>query len=322
LPGSFTLALDAMGGDQGPRASFEAALSALDKYPCLSILWVGSETLLAPFFTDIPGCRQKFLKRLQLIPTSGVVELYDDAANALRKKQDSSMFTALQLVAEGKAQACVSSGNSGALMAMGRYLLKMRDGFDRPALARHIPTAKGDCLVLDMGANLEPDAQQLYQFGILGHELQTSLEENIEPVIGLLNISSESGKGNANIQAADKLLYADPGLPYIGYIEPHEVFAGQARLVVCDGYAGNILIKTAEGVSRMMTESALQHFSKAQGKCLLQSWKEQFDPSRLNGAFLLGLQSLVIKSHSYADGIALRHAIDTACMYVALSLRY
>jgi glycerol-3-phosphate acyltransferase PlsX len=320
LPDAFTLALDAMGGVQGPKASLRGALSALEKYPCLSILWVGSEILLAPLIANTDKYWQKYLHRLQIIPANSVVELHDEVANALRNKQDSSMFIALRLVAEGEAQACVSSGNSGVLMAMGRYILKMRDGFDRPALASHIPTAKGDCLVLDMGANLNPDAQQLYQFGLLGNELQNNLDETIEPVIGLLNIASESDKGNANVQAADKLLNADPKLAYTGYIEPHEVFAGQARLVVCDGYAGNILIKTAEGVSRMMTESAYQYLSDSQSEQLLQPWQRQFDPSRLNGAFLLGLKGLVIKSHSYADGIALKYAINTACAYAELNL--
>jgi len=311
-----------MGGDQSPRASFEGALFALAKYPRLSVLWVGSEMLLAPLFSTVPVCQQKLLQRLQLIPTSGVVELHDEIATALRKKQDSSMFVALQLVAEGKARACVSSGNSGVLMAMGRYVLKMRDGFDRPALANYIPTAKGDCLILDMGANLDPDARQLYQFGVLGQEFHNNLDKNTETVIGLLNIARESGKGNANIQAADKLLNADPALTYMGYIEPHEVFAGQARLVVCDGYAGNIMIKTAEGVSRMMTQSVWQYLPSKQGEQLLQPWQLQFDPSRLNGAFLLGLQNLVIKSHSYADGTAFRHAIDTAYTYAELNLKY
>jgi glycerol-3-phosphate acyltransferase PlsX len=311
-----------MGGDQSPRASLEGALLALEKHPRLFILWIGSEALLAPLFNSVAGCRRELLERLQLVPTSGVVELHHEVSSALLKKQDSSMFFALKLVAEGKANACVSCGNSGVLMAMGRHVLKMRSGFDRPALANYIPTTKGDCLILDMGANLDPDAQQLYQFGVLGKEFHNNLDENTEPVIGLLNIATESGKGNANIQSADKLLNADPALAYVGYIEPHEVFAGQVNLVVCDGYAGNILIKTAEGVSRMMTQSARQYLPSSLGERLLQPWQHQFDPSRLNGAFLLGLQSLVIKSHSYADSIALRHAIDTAYTYVELNLAY
>lgn len=172
----------------------------------------------------------------------------------LRQKQNSSMYISLSLVAQGKANGCVSCGSSAALMALSRHLIRMLPGYERPAFASHIPTRKGMCLVLDMGANLTSTGQQLYQFGQLGQAL-ASLQQNPKVSLKLLNIATESGTGQAQVQAAHNLLESDAKLNYLGYIEPQEVFDGLASVVVCDGYAGNILIKSGEGVSNMLAHS-------------------------------------------------------------------
>jgi glycerol-3-phosphate acyltransferase PlsX len=243
----------------------------------------------------------------------------------LRQKQNSSMYLALALVAEGKAHACISCGSSGALMALSRHLIKMLPGYERPAFASHIPTRKGMCLVLDMGANLTSTGQQLYQFGQLGQALEARLQQNPNVSLMLLNIATESGTGQAQVQAADALLKADPKLNYLGYIEPQEVFEGEASIVVCDGYAGNVLIKSGEGVSKLLAHSLMENLTTsdltlAQIEKIMQAWQFQFDPDRLNGAFLLGLQGLVVKSHSYANATALQYAIEATQDYVEMQV--
>jgi len=265
------------------------------------------------------------LQRLHFVDAPEVVEKTDDLMVILRQKQNSSMYLALALVAEGKAHACISCGSSGALMALSRHLIKMLPGYERPAFASHIPTRKGMCLVLDMGANLTSTGQQLYQFGQLGQALEARLQQNPNVSLMLLNIATESGTGQAQVQAADALLKADPKLNYLGYIEPQEVFEGEASIVVCDGYAGNVLIKSGEGVSKLLAHSLMENLTTsdltlAQIEKIMQAWQFQFDPDRLNGAFLLGLQGLVVKSHSYANATALQYAIEATQDYVEMQV--
>ncbi len=314
-----------MGGDLGPSTSLEAALASLERYPRLTLFWVGPQIILAPLLAAVSEKQAPLLKRLHFIDAPQVVEKTDDLMVILRQKQNSSMYLALSLVAEGKANACISCGSSAALMALSRHLIKMLPGYERPAFASHIPTHKGMCLVLDMGANLSSTGQQLYQFGLLGQALEASLQQNPNVSLRLLNIATESGTGQAQVQAADALLEADPKLNYLGYIEPQEVFEGRASVVVCDGYAGNILIKSGEGVSKMLARSFMgsltsSNLTPVQIEKIMQTWQLQFDPDRLNGAFLLGLQGLVVKSHSYANATALQFAIEATQDYVSMQV--
>ncbi|MDC9719591.1 MAG: phosphate acyltransferase PlsX [Gammaproteobacteria bacterium] len=321
----YTLALDAMGGDLGPNISLEAALASLERHPRLTLYWVGPQAILVPLMDKVAEKQAPLLQRLHIIDAPHVVEKTDDLMVILRQKQTSSMYMALALVANGKANACVSGGSSAALMALSRHLIKMLPGYERPAFASHIPTRKGICLVLDMGANLSSSAEQLYQFGQLGQALEASLQQNPNITLKLLNIATESGTGQTQVQQADALLESDPKLNYLGYIEPQEVFEGQASVVVCDGYAGNILIKSGEGVSNMLARSFMADLANSdiapeQIEKVMQAWQFKFDPDRLNGAFLLGLQGLVVKSHSYASATALQYAIEATQDYVEMQV--
>ena len=314
-----------MGGDLGPSTSLEAALASLERHPRLSLFWVGPQDILAPLIAAVTDKQAPLLQRLYFIDAPQVVEKTDDLMVILRQKQNSSMYISLSLVAQGKANGCVSCGSSAALMALSRHLIRMLPGYERPAFASHIPTRKGMCLVLDMGANLTSTGQQLYQFGQLGQALEASLQQNPKVSLKLLNIATESGTGQAQVQAAHNLLESDAKLNYLGYIEPQEVFDGLASVVVCDGYAGNILIKSGEGVSKMLDHSLRKNLTSSDlmptqiGK-IMQTWQLQFDPDRLNGAFLLGLQGLVVKSHSYANATALQYAIEATQDYVEMQV--
>ena len=314
-----------MGGDLGPSTSLEAALASLERHPRLSLFWVGPQDILAPLIAAVTDKQAPLLQRLYFIDAPQVVEKTDDLMVILRQKQNSSMYISLSLVAQGKANGCVSCGSSSALMALSRHLIRMLPGYERPAFASHIPTRKGMCLVLDMGANLTSTGQQLYQFGQLGQALEASLQQNPKVSLKLLNIATESGTGQAQVQAAHNLLESDAKLNYLGYIEPQEVFDGLASVVVCDGYAGNILIKSGEGVSKMLAHSLRKNLTSSDlmptqiGK-IMQTWQLQFDPDRLNGAFLLGLQGLVVKSHSYANVTALQYAIEATQDYVEMQV--
>jgi len=314
-----------MGGDFGPNTSLEAALASLERHPLLTLLWVGPQDILAPLLVKVSEKQAPLLQRLHLVDAPQIVEKTDDLMVILRQKQNSSMYIALALVADGKANACVSGGSSAALMALSRHLIKMLPGYERPAFASHIPTKKGMCLVLDMGANLSSTGEQLYQFGQLGQALESSLQQNPNVSLKLLNIATESGTGQSQVQQADLLLRQDPKLNYLGYIEPQEVFEGQAGVVVCDGYAGNILIKSGEGVSKLLASSFMSglvnsNIAPEEVEKVMQAWQFQFDPDRLNGAFLLGLQGLVVKSHSYANATALQYAIEATQDYVEMQV--
>lgn len=305
-----------MGGDLGPQPSLEAALVCLDLFPRLQLLWVGPHKQLSSLLSQVDPRQQHLLSRIQVISADEVVELADDVLVALRQKQDSSMGIALQQVAEGRADACVSCGNSAALMAMSRQMLECLPGFDRPAFASHIPTHDNPCLIVDMGANLAPSAEQLLQFAMAGEYLEQALMPGKDVNVGLLNIAAESGKGQPEVQQANELL-EQADLNYYGYIEPHDVFKGKVGVLVCDGYAGNIMIKTAEGVSQMLSAAMQANLeNQAVDKDIMAPVQEQFDPRKLNGAFLLGLQQLVVKSHSYADTTALVAAITSAVRYL------
>ncbi|MEF3192803.1 MAG: phosphate acyltransferase PlsX [Halothiobacillaceae bacterium] len=313
---SITLALDAMGGDHAPGIVLDAAVEALRRHPELHLILVGQESMLRDELA-----RRNVLNeaRLSVHHASEVVAMDESPALALRGKKDSSMRVAIDLVREGRAQACVSAGNTGALMATAKFVLKTLPGIDRPAICTKLPTATGHTHVLDLGANVECGAEHLFQFAVMGSVLASAVDNHPNPRVGLLNVGAEAIKGNDTVKAAARLLEASP-INYIGYVEGDDIYKGTADVVVCDGFVGNVALKASEGVARMISghlREAFRHnlFTKLAALVsmpVLNALKQRFDPRRYNGASLLGLQGIVIKSHGGADAFSFGHAIDTA----------
>lgn len=310
------LALDIMSGDESPRSRIQAALKALKSYPDLHLLLVGDVSLIESYLDDAKADRQ----RLSLVRADKTVAMDQKPSQALRSRKETSMWVALDLVARGQAQACVSAGNTGALMAMGRFALKTFTGIDRPAIAGSIPTSSGSALMLDMGANVDCSSQHLYQFAVMGAQLVQAVYGVQHPRVGLLNIGVEDNKGNEQVRGADRLLRADERLNYIGYVEGGGLFSGQVDVIVCDGFAGNIALKTGEGVAKLIHKRMLGLFQKSRWRrCLaffvmplLREFSRSVDPVLYNGASLLGLQGIVIKSHGGADAKGFYQAICEA----------
>ena len=317
---SITIALDVMGGDHGPDVVLPAALRALSRHAGLSLLLVGDqETIQAGLqrlhATDNP--------RIAIQHASQRVEMDEAAAHALRFKKDSSMRVALNMVKEGRAQACVSAGNTGALMATARYVLKTLSGIDRPAICTSLPTMSGHTWMLDLGANVDSSAEHLFQFGLMGSVLAKAVDNNDNPRVGLLNIGEEEIKGNETVKEAAALL-ASGCMNYIGFVEGNDVYGGNVDVVVCDGFVGNIALKTSEGVARMISHFIRQSFNRNLltrvaglfALPVLTAFRRQIDPRRYNGASLLGLRGTVIKSHGSADALAFANAIAVAAVVV------
>lgn len=310
------IALDAMSGDFGIEVTVPAAARALQQHADLQLILVGQlqeleQALIAHKLNQHP--------RLQLQAASEIVGMDEEPAKSLRGKKDSSMRVALNLVREGKAQACVSAGNTGALMATARFVLKTLPGVDRPAIVSQMPSRDGHTHMLDLGANAECTPEQLYQFAVMGTVLARAVSGLKAPRVGLLNIGSEDIKGTQSIkQAAELLIQSD--LNYIGYVEGTDIFLGDVDVVVCDGFSGNVALKSAEGVSRLIAHYFRQEYDRnimsriaaLLSFSVLRRLKKQFDPGRHNGASLLGLNGIVIKSHGNADAKSLAHAIDIA----------
>jgi glycerol-3-phosphate acyltransferase PlsX len=311
-----TLALDAMGGDHAPGIVLDAAVEALRRHPELHLILVGQESMLRDELA-----RRNVLNeaRLSLHHASEVVAMDEAPALALRGKKDSSMRVAIDLVREGRADACISAGNTGALMATAKFVLKTLPGIDRPAICTMLPTATGHTHVLDLGANVECGAEHLFQFAVMGSVLASAVDNNPNPRVGLLNVGAEAIKGNDTVKAAARLLEASP-INYIGYVEGDDIYKGTADVVVCDGFVGNVALKASEGVAKMISSHLRESFKRNLFTKLaalismpvLNSLKQRFDPRRHNGASLLGLQGIVIKSHGGADAFSFGHAIDTA----------
>ncbi|MEW6691869.1 MAG: phosphate acyltransferase PlsX [Pseudomonadota bacterium] len=313
---SITLALDAMGGDHAPGIVLDAAVEALRRHPELHLILVGQESMLRDELA-----RRNVLNeaRLSVHHASEVVAMDESPALALRGKKDSSMRVSIDLVREGRAQACISAGNTGALMATAKFVLKTLPGIDRPAICTMLPTATGHTHVLDLGANVECGAEHLFQFAVMGSVLASAVDNNPNPRVGLLNVGAEAIKGNDTVKAAARLLEASP-INYIGYVEGDDIYKGTADVVVCDGFVGNVALKASEGVAKMISGHLRESFKRNLFTKLaalismpvLNSLKQRFDPRRYNGASLLGLQGIVIKSHGGADAFSFGHAIDTA----------
>lgn len=310
-----TIAIDAMGGDHGPKVTVPAALDYLKKNPGDTIVLVGLvdviEAELGSF--RLPG------SQLRIHAASEVVGMDESPQIALRSKKDSSMRIAINLVKSGEAGACVSAGNTGALMATARYVLKTLPGIDRPAIASFLPTEKGQVCVLDLGANVDCTAEHLLQFGIMGSALVAVLEHKDKPTVGLLNIGSEDIKGNEVVKQAAELL-RNSDLNYFGNIEGNDIFKGVTDVVVCDGFVGNVSLKTAEGVARMFGSFLREEFKRniftrmagLLAMPVLKALKRRVDSRRYNGASFLGLKGIVVKSHGSADELAFLCAIERA----------
>jgi glycerol-3-phosphate acyltransferase PlsX len=315
---SSTIAIDAMGGDFGPQVTVPASLECLAANPKLKLILVGNEAILNGLLAQNPD---KFSDRISVQHASQQVEMDEKPLRALKSKKDSSMRVAINLVRDGKADACVSAGNTGALMATARFVLKMIPGIDRPAIISALPSTFGHTHILDLGANVDCTAEHLYQFAIMGEEVVKAVENVAAPKIGLLNIGEEDTKGNEQVKAAAILLEASD-LNYIGYVEGNSINAGSVKvdLIVTDGFVGNVALKSIEGAAKMFVTKLKQSFGQniftkiaaIVALPVLKAFKASIDPRVFNGASLIGLRGLVIKSHGGADQLAFKCAIQLA----------
>ncbi|MDH4182105.1 MAG: phosphate acyltransferase PlsX [Betaproteobacteria bacterium] len=311
-----TVAVDAMGGDHGPSVTVPAALEFLARHPRARVVLVGREAeLTAALARSVSGARD----RASVHHAGEVVGMDEPPAEALRRKKDSSMRVAINLVRDGEAQACVSAGNTGALMAIARFVLKTLPGVDRPAIASQLPTKKGVATVLDLGANVNCTPQQLLQFAVMGAALASAVERVERPTVGLLNVGEEEIKGNEAVKQAGELLRAS-GLNFYGNVEGDDIYKGTTDVVVCDGFVGNVMLKSSEGLAQMLYEFLRSEFTRGPLTKLsalvaypvLNAFKRRVDPRRYNGATLLGLRGVVVKSHGGTDALGFRQAITKA----------
>lgn len=312
------IAVDAMSGDRGWEAVVPAALNCLEKHSNLAFILVGDRAQLSSALTQYKATESD---RLRIEHAGEVVGMCESPSKALRNKKDSSMRVAINLVHEGRAGACISAGNTGALMATARFVLKTLPGIDRPAIISPIPASGGYTLMLDLGANAQCTPEQLFQFAIMGSVLASAVHEVPNPRVGLLNIGSEEMKGNQQVRAAAQLL-SPSSLNYIGYVEGSDIFLGDVDVVVCDGFVGNVALKTSEGLGKLVAQYLREEFSRnlvtrAAALCampVLKAFRKRVDPRNYNGASFLGLQGIVIKSHGDADAVAFASAIETALL--------
>ncbi|MBU1214212.1 MAG: phosphate acyltransferase PlsX [Gammaproteobacteria bacterium] len=312
-----TIAIDAMGGDHGVSVTVPAAMSYLDKHAEDVIILVGLSDAIRSELDALGVPRDR--QNLRIHHSTEVVGMDEQPQSALRGKKDSSMRVSINLVKNNEASACVSAGNTGALMATARYVLKTLPGIDRPAIASYLPTRSGQVCMLDLGANVDCTAEHLLQFALMGSTLVTALEHKESPTVGLLNIGSEDIKGNETVKQAGELLQASD-LNFYGNVEGDDIFKGVTDVVVCDGFVGNVALKTAEGVAKMMGgflkegfgRNILTKIAALVSLPVLKAFKHRLDHRRYNGASFLGLKGIVVKSHGSADTFAFECAIERA----------
>ncbi len=325
---TITISLDAMGGDFGPDSVIPAAFEIIESYHYVNLIVTGDEDILKAKLAEYQprssvSSSIKDKSRITIQHTTQVVGSNEAPSSALRGKKDSSMRVAINLVKEGIADANVSAGNTGALMATARFVLKMLPGIDRPAICSALPTIKGHTHVLDLGANVETSPEGLYEFAVMGAALVSALDDKEHPTVGLLNIGEEDIKGNEVVKEAAKII-SQSDLNYIGYVEGDGIYMGDADVVVCDGFVGNVMLKTSEGVAKLFTHFLRQSFmcnifTKLLGllvKPVLKSLRKNIDPREYNGASFLGLQGIVVKSHGGADAYSFRKSIEVAIQEV------
>ena len=305
-----------MGGDHGPHVTVPAALEFQAREPEVELVLVGLEEAIRK---ELKGAA-----RVRIHPAAEVVAMDEPPAQALRYKKDSSMRVAIDLVKSGEAHACVSAGNTGALMAIARFVLKTLPGIDRPAIATVLPNMRRtSTYVLDLGANVDCTAEHLLQFAIMGAMLVSAIERKERPSVGLLNIGAEDIKGNEAVKQAAGMLRSS-GLNFVGNVEGNDIYKGTVDVVVCDGFVGNVALKSSEGVAEMMTATLREEFSRNPltklaalfAMPVIRAVRERLDPRRYNGASLLGLRGIVIKSHGSADVFAFGQALETAVQEV------
>ena len=309
-----TIALDAMGGDHGPPVVVPAALAAVARIDRLKAVLVGDSERIAASL----GSRKR-PERVRVHHAGEQVGMDEPPAQALRTKRDSSMRVALDLVACGEADACVSAGNTGALLAISRFVLKTLPGIDRPAIISALPSRRGHTHVLDLGANVDPTPEHLFQFAVMGSTLVSAIHHLPAPRIGLLNVGEEEIKGHERVREAAQLI-ARSDLNYVGFVEGDGIFSGEADVVVCDGFAGNIALKSSEGAARMIgamidgefRRTGLNRIAGLLARPVLRSVARRIDPRTYNGAIFVGLRGTVVKSHGRADAHSFANAVREA----------
>lgn len=314
---SVSIAIDCMGGDHGPSVTIPAAVSFAAREPDVKMILVGAESVLAE---EVARLGQASNPRISIRPATEVVLMHDPPATALRNKRDSSMRVAIDLVKSGEADCAVSAGNTGALMAISRFVLKMLPGVERPAIASFLPTQRGRTVMLDLGANVNCRPEHLLQFAIMGSALVGAIDHNDRPSVGLLNIGEEDIKGNDVVKEAAEMLRAS-GLNFYGNVEGDDIYKGTTDLVVCDGFVGNVALKTSEGLAQMLaaylreefTRNPLSKLAALLALPVIRRFKHRVDHRRYNGASLLGLRGIVVKSHGSADSFGFEFAIQRAC---------
>ncbi len=314
-----TVAIDAMSGDGGTAVIVDAVRTVLNQRDDVHLTLVGDPDLIESCIGQSPLPNNQY----SIVPSSEVVTMDDSAAVALRSKKKSSMRLAVNLVKDGSADACVSAGNTGALMAISRFVLKTVSGIDRPAISAIIPSVGGHTHMLDLGANVDSSAEHLYQFALMGSILAEAVDGVSRPRVGLLNIGSEDIKGNEQVKNAAPLL-ADSPVNYIGFVEGNDIYTDNVDVVVCDGFVGNVSLKTSEGVAKMVSHYMKEEFKRTflnkmiglLAKPVLQAFGNRIDPRRYNGASFLGLQGVVVKSHGGADAVAFANAINIALLEI------
>lgn len=314
-----TVAIDAMSGDGGTAVIVDAVRTVLNQRDDVHLTLVGDPDLIESCIGQSPLPNNQY----SIVPSSEVVTMDDSAAVALRSKKKSSMRLAVNLVKDGSADACVSAGNTGALMAISRFVLKTVRGIDRPAISAIIPSVGGHTHMLDLGANVDSSAGHLYQFALMGSILAEAVDGVSKPRVGLLNIGSEDIKGNEQVKNAAPLL-ADSPVNYIGFVEGNDIYTDNVDVVVCDGFVGNVSLKTSEGVAKMVSHYMKEEFKRTflnkmiglLARPVLKAFGNRIDPRRYNGASFLGLQGVVVKSHGGADAVAFANAINIALLEI------
>ncbi|MEO5677594.1 MAG: phosphate acyltransferase PlsX [Usitatibacter sp.] len=310
------IAVDAMGGDHGPSVTVPACLDFLAANAEAQLLLVGLEDALN---RELARATSPHKSRITIVPATEVVSMDEDVRTAIRTKKHSSMRVAIDLVKSGRAQACVSAGNTGALMGTAKFVLKTLPGIDRPAICAVLPTRTGQVYALDLGANADCTPEHLQQFAIMGATLVRAMEGKADPTVGLLNIGSEEFKGNEVVKKAGELLRRTP-INFHGNVEGDDIYKGTTDVVVCDGFAGNVALKTSEGLAKMLGDFLKEEFTRTWATRLLavvaypviRRFRRRVDHRRYNGAALLGLRGIVVKSHGSADRLAFATAIQRA----------
>lgn len=318
------LAIDAMGGDHGPAVTVPAALDVLGRSPALELVLVGDQARLE---SELGRHGAAAHPRVRVLHAEQVVGMDEKPSLALRGKRESSMRKAIDLVREGTAAACVSAGNTGALMAIARFVLKTLPGIDRPAICAAMPGPSHPTHMLDLGANVDSSSEELFRFAVMGAVLAEAVDRRERPTVALLNIGEEEIKGNDRVKQTAMLLEQSP-LNYVGFAEGDDIFKSKFDVIVCDGFVGNVALKAGEGVARMLGNLAREEFTRSWWRKLgalaarpaLAALKQRADPGHYNGASLLGLRGIVVKSHGGADAPSFAHAIEVAEREIAMAV--